>query len=206
MFTTSLLKPDRRVTSVSIARLLLLIVFPQKGITKVLYLLPVLLFVCLSLSGDPTFPHSNFENKKVNVMAGDIDIQANRQDIKSVRITHVASQKEYGQLLVLFRKAGINVTNNSKIKKKKDWLKEIKFQLSHPRGLNFKLRVTGFQSMEFQFFFDENDQIQHFTYRINDEEVYQQINPTTKGYKTYVCFDTGIVQEGETNDSIERFH
>jgi hypothetical protein len=107
---------------------------------------------------------------------------------------------------ILLRESGINVTNNSKIKKKRNWLKEIKFHLTHPQGLNFRLRITGFRQIHFRFAFDEQDRFQYFTYRINNEEVYQHIASNTKGYKTYVCFDTGIVQEGETNNRIERYH
>ena len=73
-------------------------------------------------------------------------------------------------------------------------------------GLNFKLRVTGFRKLEFRFVYNDQKQFQYFTYRINDEEVYQLIEPDTKGFKSYVCFDTGIVQEGETNNKIERFN
>jgi len=109
--------------------------------------------------------------------------------------------------LLLFKKADIHVINNSKIKKKDNLLKEIKFQLMHPQGLNFKLRITDFSQLEFHFAFDENQQCQNFTFRINGEEVYQQISLDTEGFKSYDCFADGqIVQRGETNHKIEKYH
>lgn len=126
--------------------------------------------------------------------------------VETVTLTSYAYQQEYAELLLLFKKAGINVTNNSKIKKRRNWLKEIKFQLMHPYGMNFKLRITSFTTIDFQFVFDDQQRCQYFTYRINDEEVYQHIDLNTKGYKIYVCFDTGIVQEGETNNKIDRIN
>jgi len=128
------------------------------------------------------------------------------EKVKTINLTHLATQKEYADLLIQFRKVGINVTNNSKIKKKLNWLKELKFQLMHPGGMNFKLKITGFRKIEFRFVFNNQGAFQYFTYRINDDEVYQQIPTDTKGFKSYVCFDTGIVQRGETNKDIERYN
>jgi hypothetical protein len=156
------------------------------------------MFVGLVSASDPSLGQAAQTNSLTQ--------KESKKIVETVTLSYTANQKEYGDLLILFRRAGINLTNNSKVKKKKNWLKEIKFQLIHPQGLNFKLRITGFHELQFQFVFDEYGRIQYFTYRINNEAVYQHIDMDTKGYKTYVCFDTGIVQEGETNNEIERFN
>ena len=127
--------------------------------------------------------------------------------VDSVTVSRIGFQQDYGRLLLLFKKAGIYVINNSKVKRQRSQLKEIKFQLIHPQGMNFKLRITDFTKLTFCFVFDEWGQCLYFTFRINEEEVYQHIPLDTEGFKSYDCFQRPyqIVQRGETNNSIERY-
>lgn len=126
--------------------------------------------------------------------------------VDTVLISKIDFYREFAELLLLFKAADIHVTNNSKINKKENLLKEIKLQLMHPQGMNFKLRITNFNKLEFRFVFDQNRQCQYFTFRINNEEVYQQIPLDIEGFKSYDCFESPyqIVQRGETNHDIEK--
>lgn len=127
-------------------------------------------------------------------------------EVDTILISKMDFYQEFANLLLLFKAADIHVINNSKFNKKENLLKEIKLQLMHPQGMNFKLRITNFKKLEFRFVYDENRQCQYFTFRINDEKVYQQIPLDTEGFKSYDCFENPyqIVQRGSTNHSIER--
>lgn len=126
--------------------------------------------------------------------------------VDTILISNVNFYQEFADLLLLFKAVDIQVTNNSKIHKKENILKEIKLQLTHPQGMNFKLRITNFKQVTFRFVFDQNRQFQYFTFRINEEKVYQQIPLDTKGFKSYDCFEKPyqVVQRGTTNHPIER--
>lgn len=190
MFTTSKTKASR--TLVQSGRYLITWLKPAFD-TSFGMVFAISVFSFLFMSSSPSVAQSGWELSE-------------KDRVKTVTLTSFEFQKEYADLLILFNQAGINVTNNCKIKRRQNVLKEVKFQLMHPQGMNFKLRITAFTTVEFQFVLDEQRQCQYFTYRINGEEVYQKIPMDTKGFKTYVCFDTGIVQTGETNRKIEKFY
>ena len=124
---------------------------------------------------------------------------------KSIIISHSATQKEIGDMILEFRKGGIEVGNKVSIKRRLNWVKHVRLHFSHPLGLNYKMKVTGFQKLVFNLVYNEKNQLLYFTYRINDEEVYSKIRLNTKGFKNYVCFDTGVVVTGDTSEDIIRY-
>lgn len=157
-----------------------------------------LFLLCLNLFLNPGSNFSSEPSKRLNY--------SQEQVSETVRLKSKNCHKDFAELLLLFKKAGINVTNNSKFKAKQNVLKEIKFQLMHPQGMNFKLRIENFTQLEFRFVFNEKQECQYFTFRINQEKVHQHIPLDTEGYKSYDCFADGqIVQRGETNHPIERY-
>ncbi|GAB5551787.1 MAG: hypothetical protein Sapg2KO_13780 [Saprospiraceae bacterium] len=117
-----------------------------------------------------------------------------------------ASPQDLGELLIEFKKAGIKIENRINRKRRYNWIKDIFFHFQHSQGLNFKVKVTGFQKLLFQFIYDEQNEFKYFTFRINDEEVYSLVELDIKGFKSYVCYDTGLVVRGETNEDIIRVY
>ena len=130
----------------------------------------------------------------------------NQNLVETVLIEDDASPRDLGELLIAFRKAGIKVDNKINRKRRYNWIKDIHFHFQHPKGLNFKVKVTGFQKLSFQFVYDAQKEFKYFTFRINDEAVYNLVEMDIKGYKNYVCYDTGLVVMGETNEDIIRFY
>ncbi|MEM6377796.1 MAG: hypothetical protein AAF705_06270, partial [Bacteroidota bacterium] len=126
--------------------------------------------------------------------------------VETVLIEDDASPKDLGELLIAFRKAGLLVDNKINRKRRYNWIKDIHFHFQHPEGLNFKVKVTGFQKLSFQFVYDAQKEFKYFTFRINDEEIYNLVELDIKGYKNYLCYDTGLVVMGETNEDIIRFY
>lgn len=130
--------------------------------------------------------------------------QKSNNSVETIMIESNASPQDLGDLLIEFRKAGIKIDNRINRKRKYNWIKDIHFHFQHQRGLNFKVKVTGFQKLVFQFVYDEQKDFKYFTFRINDEEVYSLVEMDIKGFKSYVCYDTGLVVRGETSEDIVR--
>lgn len=139
---------------------------------------------------------------------GDVpfSVQQPKKMVETIMIENNASPKDLGALLIEFRKAGLVVDNRINRKRRYNWIKDIHFHFQHPEGLNFKVKVTGFQTLSFQFVYDEQQEFKYFTFRINEEEIYNLVELDIKGFKSYVCYDTGLVVMGETNEDIIRFY
>lgn len=144
--------------------------------------------------------------QKLSFLTRPVFMQKANNLVETVMIEKNASPKDLGELLIEFRKAGIKVDNRINRKRRYNWIKDIHFHFQHRRGLNFKVKVTGFQKLVFQFVYDEQKNFKYFTFRINDEEVYSLVEMDIKGFKNYVCYDTGLVVMGETNEDIVRVY
>lgn len=132
--------------------------------------------------------------------------QEPKKIVETVMIQSDASPRELGKLLIEFKKAGVKIENRINRKRRYNWIKDISFHFQHPQGLNFKVKVTGFQKLSFQFIYDEQNEFKYFTFRINEEKVYSLVELDIKGFKSYVCYDTGLVVRGETNEDIIRVY
>lgn len=175
---------------------------------KRLHLLPLMLLVFGVMMGlNSTKVLANMPSPCCNLLQKTICPKlANQNLVETVLIEDDASPKDLGELFIAFRKAGIKVDNRINRKKRYNWIKDIHFHFQHPKGLNFKVKVTGFQKLSFQFVYDAQKEFKYFTFRINDEEVYNLVELDIKGFKNYVCYDTGLVVMGETNEDILRFY
>jgi hypothetical protein len=126
--------------------------------------------------------------------------------VQVITLQNNASPQEIGELFLKFGKAGIQIDNKINKKRRLNWIKHFNVHFLHTDGLNFKLKVTGFQKLVFEFVYDEQQEFKYFTYRINEEEVYNLIELDIKGFKSYVCYDTGLVVRGETNEDTVRVY
>ncbi|MEO0339749.1 MAG: hypothetical protein AAF242_11095 [Bacteroidota bacterium] len=109
--------------------------------------------------------------------------------LKTFTIPRTGGRDQFSQLIQALQAAGIQADNKTKTVNEKE-LSMIKLKLKHPDGLNFKMKSTGFQKMTFRLIYDEDGTFKYFTYQVNDQEKYNRVSLKTKGYKTYLYYDT----------------
>ena len=92
--------------------------------------------------------------------------------------------------------------SKSRFHRKEGYLNHLFLWFKHAKGLNFKLKGTGFQKLEIKIFNDEKGNLKSFIYRFNQEEFSKEIPLICKGYKTHMYGDGFQGVSGRTNINI----
>ena len=92
--------------------------------------------------------------------------------------------------------------SKSRFHHKEGYLNHLFLWFRHAKGLNFKLKGTGFQQLEIKIFNNEKGNLKSFIYRFNQEEFSKEIPLVCKGYKTHMYGDGFQGVSGRTNINI----